>query len=82
MRNRHFLFDAAIVLILGIVYRTRQGEMCPSESSLRNLHKAQSGFDASMTVFGHCAVVNSVVQRYWELLTRYKHVFDGLLAER
>lgn len=79
--GRHFLFDAAVVSILGVVYRTQQCKLGTSETSRRHLQRAKSALDASIAVLRHCAIINRMARQYWTILVHFKQSFKGLLGD-
>ena len=80
MITRYFLFDAALISILGIIWQRQRQKARPMISSDVLLQQANFALDVSMEVLKHCSINNRVARQYWIILLHLKQSIDESLS--
>ena len=71
--NSYFLFDAALVAVLGIIWCRRKVSPSTSETSNREwLKRLEKAMDVSIEVLGFCGASNKTASWNWTLLVQLK----------
>jgi hypothetical protein len=69
---RYFLFDAALISVLGVVWQHRLEMTSPTLSSKLCLQRGKYAVDAAIQILQYCASTNRTARQYWTNLTRFK----------
>lgn len=69
----YFLFDAALVAVLGIMWCRRNVSLSPSDMSNRQwLKRMEGAMDVSIEVLGFCGASSKTASWNWTLLSQLK----------
>lgn len=69
----YFLFDAALVAVLGIIWCRRNVSLSPSDTSNRQwLKRLEGAMDVSIEVLGFCGASSKTASWNWTLLAQLK----------
>ncbi|KAG8526646.1 uncharacterized protein KY384_008075 [Bacidia gigantensis] len=79
-QSGHFLYEAALTSVLGIVYRKLQNNLDRRDISETHLNRQKAALAAAMKVLEHCAPMNKTAYKYSSTLHRFRDSFSDLLG--